>query len=684
MYATPEPTAFLLNALLPGADAAADEAAKSHISDFRQQPRSDSRADKPDLFPGFDAAGEVRSAATAALPSSSSASLFRHQQQHQPQQPEQHRRPTRTEFYAQLVAKLIGNIGVDNIIGSVERKHDKLQRLRRLKQLKAHIIASAVHGNRAVPEASERPLVPNPLVDDVYADYDDDDDAAVESGVVQVVATAEMPNKSKANVRMMLSPTTPSASPPPTTSSLRDALHALRVPAVFAIPAAYVSSLWTNYMLPNQLRNTFGLADQSDGGGNSNQSGGAATKQHSHEDAPDVAHKNATLTTLATPKPVAPGGADATLNRLLLSPLRDIWHSATKNWYVNHPNPNTTLLHIARTTDAEQRRRSHGRQQQQHQQHASANDTGINVRHPDGMRNRQSTATPSSIDDTSSSINGTNSTGTRLARAKLAFLHAFYKYSKHMSNGNYTDSNKNNGSSSSSITAAHRHGHGHGQQQYATAKTTAAASLVNTADANVFAAAASSDAAAALPSTATSTTTTTGTADEFDANLNINDNVVAVGLAAERIAQLYGYRVPATAATAVHNHRVRAQTTSAVTTAEADATNQHVVERQQRLRRVGERFIALGARGRRRVTAQRTKDVEDDDDGGDEADEGDDDDNNNEHNASSGSTSSNGGGGGMAAGEIAESVGIFVLEILGTIVGLGWGAITYLQSLIYA
>lgn len=59
--------------------------------------------------------------------------------------------------------------------------------------------------------------------------------------------TDEMPNKS-----MLLSP--PPLSSPPTTSSLRDEPFAVRVPAVFAIPAGYVPPLWTNYFIPKQLR----------------------------------------------------------------------------------------------------------------------------------------------------------------------------------------------------------------------------------------------------------------------------------------------------------------------------------------------------------------------------------------------------------------------------------------------
>lgn len=741
MYATAEPTAFLLNALIPGAAAAvdADDKPTSHISDFRQQPRSDSRADKPDSFPGFDAAGEVRSpllaahtsassasssssAASSASSSSSASALSASSSAAQQPQPP-NRRPVRTEFYAQLVAKIIGNIGVDNIIGSVERKHDKLQRLRRLKQLKAHLIASAVHGQRATyaPQPSPESLETR-LVDDDYADAADGDDGddgdASDSGVVQFVAAAAQTAPAKSTAALLLSstpqPPTPSTSTP---SSLRDALHAFQIPAVLAIPVSYVSSLWTNYIRPNQLRNTFGLTDQS----GSNRTGGSET-QYSQPDVADAAHKNATVmteqaaTTAAVPTPaggVRATGANASPNWFLSGPLRGIWHSATKNWYVNHPNPNMTLtlLHdTARMPDAAQGRPSHERRhdrrhgRRQHQQlqqqlrapHELANDTGINVRHPNGMRNRQSTVMPSSIDgaDTSTSTNiGTGSgigISARMARAKLAFLHAFYKYSKHTSNGNYTGSNKNN--DSISIAAARRHG-----QQFTATKTTAAA-LVRVADANASSADAAADAvdAAALPSATTTTTiTTTHAADEFDANLNINDRVVAVGLAAERIAQLYGYRVPATA-TALDNHRAWAQATSATTaTTASDTTNQHADDRQQRLRRVGEHFIALSGRGRRRssssssrsssVAAPRATDVGDAGDEGDAGDTGDaaddGDSNDNEHNESTGSTSSSGGD--MTAGEIAESVGIFVLEILGTIAGLGWGAFTYLQGLLY-
>lgn len=122
----------------------------THISDFRQQPRSDSRADKPDTFPGFDAAGESKSPVVASPSGTApffSASALRAAIQQQ--SVASGRPPPRAELYAQLVAKLIGQIGLDTIVNGVERKQGKLQRLRRLKQLKARLLAAAVHPKTA-------------------------------------------------------------------------------------------------------------------------------------------------------------------------------------------------------------------------------------------------------------------------------------------------------------------------------------------------------------------------------------------------------------------------------------------------------------------------------------------------------------------------------------------------------
>lgn len=85
----------------------------SHISDFRKQPRSDSRADRPDTFPNFDlTAAETVTTPTVAPP---------------------HVKTT-AERYSEIFGKIIGNTSqrVSKIIKNVEQRRETRHRLREL------------------------------------------------------------------------------------------------------------------------------------------------------------------------------------------------------------------------------------------------------------------------------------------------------------------------------------------------------------------------------------------------------------------------------------------------------------------------------------------------------------------------------------------------------------------------
>lgn len=85
----------------------------SHISDFRKQPRSDSRADRPDTFPNFDlTAAETVTAPTVTPP---------------------HVKTT-AERYSEIFGKIIGNTSqrVSKIIKNVEQRRETRHRLREL------------------------------------------------------------------------------------------------------------------------------------------------------------------------------------------------------------------------------------------------------------------------------------------------------------------------------------------------------------------------------------------------------------------------------------------------------------------------------------------------------------------------------------------------------------------------
>lgn len=85
----------------------------SHISDFRKQPRSDSRANRPDTFPNFDlAAAETLYAPTVAPPHAK----------------------TTAERYSEIFGKIIFNTSqrVSKIIKNVEQRRETRHRLREL------------------------------------------------------------------------------------------------------------------------------------------------------------------------------------------------------------------------------------------------------------------------------------------------------------------------------------------------------------------------------------------------------------------------------------------------------------------------------------------------------------------------------------------------------------------------
>lgn len=85
----------------------------SHISDFRKQPRSDSRADRPDTFPNFDlTAAETITAPTVSPPHAK----------------------TTAERYSEIFGKIIGNTSqrVSKIIKNVEQRRETRHRLREL------------------------------------------------------------------------------------------------------------------------------------------------------------------------------------------------------------------------------------------------------------------------------------------------------------------------------------------------------------------------------------------------------------------------------------------------------------------------------------------------------------------------------------------------------------------------